>query len=139
MLAGMALTLLVAIVPFVDGATTHLQARHILAGYPSYSAGEVQSAAGVYLAYLAVVGVIGAAGWLVAIFATRAGKRWARWLATGLFVIGTAVALFNLAVTDTSGDTGLSPVIGGLGLLPSLAGLVAVILLWRKPARPVTA
>jgi hypothetical protein len=138
MLAGMVLTLLVAIVPLADSATTKLQARHILAGYPSYSTGEVQTAVGVYLVYLAVVGVIGVAGWLVAIFATRAGKRWARWLATALFVIGTVVALFNLAVTDTSGDTGLSPVIGGLGLFPSLAGLAAVILLWRKPA-PVTA
>jgi hypothetical protein len=56
-----------------------------------------------------------------------------------MFVVGTSIALFNLLVQDTSGDTGLPPLLGWVGLLPSLAGLAAVILLWRKPQQKVTA
>lgn len=29
------------------------------------------------------------------------------WVATGMFALGTIIALFNLLVKDTSGDTGL--------------------------------
>lgn len=38
-----------------------------------------------------------------------------------------------LLVKDSSGDTGLPPVLGWLGMLPSLPGLTAVALLARKP------
>ncbi len=51
-----------------------------------------------------------------------------------MFALGTAIALFDLLVKDTSGDTGLPPLLGWLGLLPCLAGLLAVALLWQ-PAR----
>ena len=41
-------------------------------------------------------------------------------------------AVMDLVVKDTSGDTGLPPLLGWAGMLPSLAGLVAVALLWRR-------
>ena len=36
------------------------------------------------------------------------------------------------AYSHTSGDTGLPPLPGRAGMLPSLAGLVAVTLMWRR-------
>ena len=49
--------------------------------------------------------------------------------------LGTAVALVDLLIKDTSGDTGLPPLLGWAGMLPCLAGLLAVTLLW-SPAGP---
>ena len=58
--------------------------------------------------------------------------------ATGLFVAGTAIALFDLTIRDTSGDTGLPALLGWVGLLPCLAGLVMVITLWRPESTSST-
>src|SRR5690606_38723296 len=55
-----------------------------------------------------------------------------------LLLAGGGVALFNLLVRDTSGDTGLPPLLGLTGLLPVVAGVVAVVLLWR-PSPPAPA
>jgi hypothetical protein len=40
-------------------------------------------------------------------------------------------ALSALLVKDTSGDTGLAPLLGSIGVLPCIAGVVAVAMLWR--------
>ena len=64
--------------------------------------------------------------------ALKAGKRWARGAATVMFALGTGIALIDLLVRDTSGDTGLPPLLGWAGMLPCLAGLLAVMLLWRR-------
>jgi hypothetical protein len=66
-------------------------------------------------------------------WAVRTGKRWARGAATTICAAATMVALADLLVRDTSGDTGLPPLVGWVGALPCLAGLVAVALLWRRP------
>jgi hypothetical protein len=42
--------------------------------------------------------------------------------------------LFDLLVKDTSGDTGLPPLLGWTGMAPCLAGLLALALLWRPGA-----
>jgi hypothetical protein len=63
----------------------------------------------------------------------RAGKRWARSLATSIFAVGATMAVLNLLVRDTSGDTGLPPLLGWVGMLPALVGVVAVTLLWKAP------
>jgi hypothetical protein len=52
--------------------------------------------------------------------------------ATAVFALGTSVALTALLVKDTSGDTGLAPLLGWVGMLPCLAGLGAVTMLWRR-------
>lgn len=133
MYAGLALTVLATAAPYVDHATIGGLADHVRAGYPAYGQAEIDSAVTVYLVYLSVVGALGAGCWLWTTRAVRAGRRWARPAATAMFALGTGVALFDLLVRDTSGDTGLSPLLGGIGLLPSLAGLVAVVLLWKAP------
>lgn len=105
---------------------------HIHSGYPGYGAAEIADGVSFYLTYLSVLGALGILGWAVTLWATAKGKHQARRIALVLFLAGTSVALFNLFVTDTSGETGLPPLIAGIGLLPSAAGLVAVMLM-RRP------
>jgi hypothetical protein len=49
-----------------------------------------------------------------------------------MFALGTTIALIDLLIKDTSGDTGLPPLLGWAGTLPCLAGLLAVLLLWAR-------
>jgi hypothetical protein len=132
MYAGLALTVAALIVPLADHATGNVLADHIRAGYPGYTQARIDTAVTTYLVYLSVVGALGIACWLAMIRAVKAGKRWARGAATAIFVAGTGVALVDLLVRDTSGDTGLPPLLGWAGILPCLAGLLAVTLLWRR-------
>ena len=132
MYAGLALTVVALVVPHVDHATGNVLADHIRAGYPGYTPARIDTAVTTYLVYLSVIGALGVVCWLWTIRAVMAGKRRARRTATALFAIGTGVALFDLLVKDTSGDTGLPPLLGWVGMLPCLAGLLAVTLLWRR-------
>ena len=132
MCAGLGLTVAAMIVPYVDHATANMLAGHIRAGYPTYTQARIDSAVTTYLVYLSIVGALGIICWLWAVWAVKAGKRWARGAATAMFALGTGIALFDLLVKDTSGDTGLPPLLGWAGMLPCLAGIVAVTLLWRR-------
>jgi hypothetical protein len=138
MRAGLGLTVIAAIAPYVDRATTRLLADHIRAGYPDYTQIRVDSAVDLYVALLSVIGALGAAAWLWAMWSVKAGTGWARPVATVLLALGTGVGLVGLLTTDTSGDTGLPPALGWMGLAPCLAGLVAVGLMWWN-GRPETA
>jgi hypothetical protein len=132
MYVGLGLTAAALIVAYVDHATGNALADHIRAGYPTYTQARINSAVAIYLVYLSVVGALGIICWLAAIWAVKAGKRWARGAATALFVLGTGIALIDLLIKDTSGDTGLPPLLGWAGMLPCLAGLLAIVLLWRR-------
>lgn len=129
---GLALTLLAIVAVHVDHATTNYLAAHIKAGYPDYSRAQVDSAAQTYLIYLTVLGALGAIGWLITLWLAGAGKAGAKWLAVGLWATGVSIAVFNLVIRDTSGDTGLPPLLSSLGLLPCLAGVLAVGALWKR-------
>jgi hypothetical protein len=137
MYAGLGLTIAAMTVPYIDHATANVLAGHIRAGYPAYTQARVNSAVTTYLVYLSIVGALGILCWLWTIWAVKAGKRWARGAATTMFALGTGIALLDLLIKDSSGDTGLPPLLGWAGLLPCLAGLMAVTLLWRRhpPAR----
>ena len=135
MYAGLGLAVVAMIVPYVDHATANVLAGHIRACYPTYTQAHIDSAVTTYLVYLSVVGALGIICWIWTIWAVKAGKRWARGAATALLALGTAVALIDLLVKDTSGDTGLPPLLGWAGMLPVLAGLLAVTLLWRRSDR----
>lgn len=132
MYAGLALTVAATIAPYVDRATGNVLADHIRDGYPTYPQTRIDTAVTTWLVILSVVGALGIVSWLWTIQAVRAGKAWARWAATAMFVLGTSVALTALLVKDTSGDTGLAPLLGWIGMLPCLAGLGAVTILWRR-------
>ncbi len=132
MYAGLALTVVAAIVPYIDRANGNMLAGHIRAGYPAYAQDRIDTAATTYLVYLSVLGAIGVVCWFGTIWAVKAGKRWARVVATLMLALAASIGLFNLLVKDTSGDTGLPPLFGWVGMLPCLAGLLAVTLLWRR-------
>ena len=132
MWVGAALTVVAAALPFLDQAATVL-ADHVRAGYPAYGRGEIDAAVTAYQAILAAAGVLGLIGWVGTAWSVRAGKGWARVLASAVFVVAVCVALTGLTVKDTSGDVGLAPQLGWLQLLPCLPGLAAVGLLWTKP------
>ncbi|MFE1082122.1 MULTISPECIES: hypothetical protein [Brevibacterium] len=108
--------------------------EHIRSGYPSMSQDEITSGVNFYAASLTVVGVLGVLGWVATIWRAHRGSRWVRWAAVVLALTGTAVALFAFLVRDISGDTGLPPLIGTIGLLPCVAGLVAVVLMFTRTA-----
>jgi hypothetical protein len=128
MYAGLGLTVVAAIVPY----TANVLADHIRAGYPTYPQARIDTAVTTYLVLLSIVGALGIFAWVWTIWAVKVGKRWARGTATAMFALGTGVALTGLLVKDTSGDTGLPPLLGWVGMLPCLAGLLAVILLRRR-------
>jgi len=132
MYAGLGLTVVAMLVPYVDHATANVLAGHIRAGYPAYTQARIDSAVTIYLVYLSALGALGVICWLAAIRAVKAGKRWARGAATAMFALGTGIAMLDLLIKDTSGDTGLPPLLGWAGMLPCLAGLLAVTLLWRR-------
>ncbi|MFE6664278.1 hypothetical protein ACFVFH_12070 [Streptomyces sp. NPDC057697] len=136
MYTGLGLAVLATIAPYVDRATTHLLADHIRAGYPTYGQARIDSAVTTYLVLLSVVGALGVLGWLWTAWAVRTGRRWARPAVTVMFVLGTGMGLTGLLTKDTSGTTGLPPVLGWTGMAPSLAGLLAVALLWSRPRQP---
>lgn len=105
---------------------------HIHSGYPSLGQAEIATGVNFYATSLTILGALGILGWAVTIWSARRGSRWARWTALILALVGTIVALFDLLVRDTSGDTGLPPLIGIIGLLPCVAGAVAVTLMFTR-------
>jgi len=132
--SGLALTVVAAVVPLTELAGTGVLSDHLRDAYPAYDDAEIDTAVDASLFVLLSVAALGAVGWIVAIAATRAGARWVRWYATAAFVTGTAVALTILLMRDTSGEPGFAPVVGWVGMLPSVAGATAVALLWRRTA-----
>jgi hypothetical protein len=131
--AGLTLTVLATAAPFVDQATSHSLADHIRAGYPGFTQARVDTAVTTYEVILSVIGVLGVAGWALVIRAVSTGRRGTALLATAFFGLGLGIALTDLLIKDTSGATGLSPLLGWVGLLPCAPGLLAVTLLWRRP------
>lgn len=137
MYVGIALSLGALAITWLDHATDNVLASHIRAGYPSYSQGRIDSAAATYLAYLCILAAVAVICWLWAIRVLRRGRRWARAAVTVTFLLGAVVLLGNLLVRDTSGQTGLPPLLGWVGLSPCLPGLPAVVLVWsiHRPDR----
>ncbi len=130
--AGLGLTVVALLVPYIDHATANVLASHLRDGYPTYTQPRIDAAVTAYLIYLSAVGVLGIVSWLGAIWAVKTGKRWARGSATVLFALGTGIALTDLLIRDTSGAAGLPPLLSWAGVLPCLAGLLAIAQLWRK-------
>ncbi|HWM73166.1 MAG TPA: hypothetical protein VNQ53_05470 [Nocardioides sp.] len=130
--AGLALTVAATLAPYVDRASGNVLADHIRDGYPTYSPERIDTAVSTWLVILTVLGALGVVGWVATIWASRTGRAWSRPAATAAFVVGTALAATALLTKDTSGDTGLAPLLGWIGMVPCLAGLVAVVLMWRR-------
>ncbi|HEY2272764.1 MAG TPA: hypothetical protein VGH30_08315 [Jatrophihabitantaceae bacterium] len=131
MYTGLAATVAATVAPAVDRVTSDSLADHVRAGYPTYSRARVDTAATTYLVYLSIVGMLGVVAWLWTIHAVRTDKRWSRGATTAIFAVGISVALTDLLIKDTSGETGLPPLLGWIGMMPCLPGLIVVTMLWR--------
>lgn len=132
MYGGLALTALgTVLVPLAVALGTDRYRDHIRHAYPDYGTGEVNHYQLVILVYLAVNGVIGLAAWLWTVGKAKRRSRTVHITGTVLFGLGLSSGLINMLTKDSTGYTALSPLLGIVGLLPSVAGLVVVVLLWR--------
>ncbi|NUR92922.1 MAG: hypothetical protein HOY71_53370 [Nonomuraea sp.] len=134
MYAGLALTVLATIAPLIDLFTTDLLGEHDRAAYPDWGPDLVAADRNAIAIYLIGAGVLGIVCWLVTIAA--AGRRWAAIAGTLFFAAGTVLALANLSMGGEKYDVVVPYLFGALTLLPCLAGLAAVVSLWRtRPGR----
>jgi hypothetical protein len=135
MYAGLALTVAATGLPLVDMVTVDSLAAHVRDAYPQWPTQLVNGDRNAIVIYLSAVGVLGLAGWLWAIRSVLTRKRNARRVTTVMFTLGTSVALFDLVFTGGQYDRVLPSLYGIVGLLPSLAGLVAARSVRRLPVR----
>ncbi|MGH3264488.1 MAG: hypothetical protein ACRDNS_21110 [Trebonia sp.] len=109
----------------VIGMTTLSSARSaILKTNPSYTTAQVNSAEHVVVGVLIAGGLIGAALWLWMAQSCRAGRGWARIVATVLFGIDTVGQAIGLGASG-----GPSRI---YGILVWVIGLIAIVLLWQR-------
>lgn len=130
--AGLATTALAMTALVVDLQSTGVLDAHLHEVYDGHAVDPPPP--GAVAAYLFTVGALGIVGWMSTAWAVRRRKRWARPLASVVLVLAGVVALANLSVTEY--DRTILPIqIGLVGLLPVLAGIVAVALLWTDRER----
>ena len=125
MYVGAAASLIGIIVDFTElnAIKTQLEQRtHTLT--PS----QLNTAQHIEIGALVAGGLIAAALWIWLAQNVRLGKSWARVVATVLFAIDTISQFAGLA----GGPSGLGRV---YGLVVWLIGLIAIVLLWQRPAR----
>ena len=128
MSTGLALTVAAMLALVLDLASSGVLAEHLHEVYEGYASPPDEAAAA---AYLFTLGAFGVLGWLWMLWAVRRRKPWARPVATVIFLLASVVAVANLTVTEY-GQTILPTQVGVAGLVPCLAGLAAVVLLWRR-------
>ncbi|GAA3747163.1 hypothetical protein [Salinactinospora qingdaonensis] len=124
---GLLLTLAVLVALAIDQASVGSIATHVQEHYAPH--GTVPDPTVLYV-YLYVTGGIGVVTWLLLIAAARTPRSWVAVLATIVFCCGLGGGLFNLTISEYGGPV-LPALWSGLTLLPCVAGLVAVVLLWR--------
>jgi hypothetical protein len=132
MCTGLALTVVAMLVPIIDQASSDELSRHLHDVYAGYNVDVPPTSA--LLAYLVTIGALGIIAWLWMVWAVTKQKRWARPAATALFVLAAGLAVANLTVREY-GQAILPTQVGLVGLLPCLAGLAAVTLLWMREPR----
>lgn len=131
MFCGLVLTLLVAVFVVVDQATGDLLTQHIRDAYPAFSPSEVAADQSAIQTYLFATCAVGAAAWLWTAWAVHKRKTWARTATTTVFVLGAGLLFINATAGGEAYAQILPVSYGVVGLLPGVAGLVAVVLLWR--------
>ncbi len=92
---------------------------------PKLTSGQVHAALVAGVAIAVIGGFIGVGLWLWMAWANRAGKRWARIVATVLFALST----LNVITLVARPHALLSLI---LGLLVWLAGLGAIVMIWQR-------
>ena len=128
---GLALSLASAVGLLIDQTSVHSLVEHVTAQYSPYGAVPDPN---VLFGYLYATAGLAVAAWLIALRGVRRRKAWVRLFASMTFVVGAMLAVFKLVITEY-GILIFPMVWSVLGLLPSLAGLVAVSLLWTRASR----
>ncbi|MEU6249646.1 hypothetical protein [Glycomyces sp. NPDC047010] len=126
---GLALQLALAALPLLDLATLDTITAHVRTAYPDWSAGDVALDRNAITWSLVGLGVLGAVGWLIALLRARRGAP--RVTATVLFTLGLVTSLTLLGTGGENYDQIVPLGYGLLGLLPVLAGLAALVSVWR--------
>lgn len=133
MYAGAAASLLYLI---VSVATQGATKAAIKKRFPHLTASQVTTEQHVQVILGIVAGLVAVGAWLLIARACRAGRNWARITGTVLFAIATLDAFAGLI-------NPVSAMVKAVAFLVWLAGLAAVVLLWRaasrtyfKPTRP---
>lgn len=139
MYVGLLLTVVAALVPLVDLVLTDIVGGRVRAAYPDWPANVVATERNAIVGWLVVSGLLGVGGWLMSIRGVARARRWARPVAASWFLLGAALACLNLTVSGEEYDIIVPPVFGALTVLPVLAGLVAIVHLWRRPGTSATA
>ena len=117
---GLVLTVITIIALVIDQTSVHSIADHVNALYSPF---DLHPDPNVLFGYLYVTGGIGILSWLTMIWGVQRHKRWARVVASMVFLVAVSFALLVLFVTEYGGQ--IFPTLWGLlGLLPSVAGLV---------------
>lgn len=127
---GLALQIALAALPLLDLATLDTITGHVEAAYPDWSAGDVALDRDAITWSLTGIGVLGAIGWLTALARARRGAP--RITVTVLFALGLLTSLTVLSMGGEQYDLIVPLGYGLLGLLPVLAGLAALVAVWRK-------
>ena len=129
---GLLLTLVTLTALVVDQTSINSIADHVAGLYGPL---KLHPDPNVLFDILYVTSAIGILLWVTMIWGVSRQKAWARILVSIAFLTATSFALLVLFVSEFGTRIFPAPV-GILGLLPSIAGLVAVIQLWT-PGRVV--
>ena len=124
---GLLLTVATLVALVVDQVSAHGIADHVQALYGPFNLSPDPN---VLFTILYVTGVCGVALWLATIWGAVRQKRGLAILATVVFLAATSIGFLGLVVAE-HGTRILPTLWGVLGLLPCLAGFVAVVLLWK--------
>lgn len=128
MWVGLALTLITVLALVRDQTSVHSLAAQVDAHYSPFG---LHPDPNVLFAFMYVTAAIGMLLWLTTIWAVRRQKPGIRLVASAVFVGATGIAALVLLASEYEGR--VFPTIWGvLGLLPCIAGLVAVALLWTR-------
>jgi hypothetical protein len=103
-------------------------ADHVTRNGKKLTAAQVTSTYHVELAALVIVGVISIGLWIWLAQSSKAGKSWARIVATVFFAIDTIGAFVGLA-SNALGGGGVTRI---YGFVVWIIGLAAIVLLWQR-------
>jgi hypothetical protein len=128
---AVALSVVLVVVAILDQAGGRSLADHVTAMYAPFGR---RPDPGLLYGLVYTVAAVGALLWLPVIWAVRSHRRAASVLAVVVTVITAALGLL-LLVTSEYGSRIFPPLWGILALLPAAAGVLAAVLLRRRPAR----
>jgi hypothetical protein len=131
---GLLLTLVMVVALVIDQTSNNSIADHVDALYGPLN---LHPDPNVLFGILYLASVIGVLLWVSMIWGVARQKAWARVVVSMVFLAATSLALLVLFVSEFGSRIFPAPV-GILSLVPGVAGLVAVVLLWT-PGRAVKA